>query len=139
MKKFKEHLPFLTREIDALCGEDVRIMPHTMLHILAGNGPAKDEADAACAHFCETLEWPDMSAEARADVVCRMLCTYWYCCYDQPDGVDEGMSGQESLRSFLCDYWDDTGRTDWVLEMILGYDSLKSQMVPIDPMERGSA
>lgn len=135
MKKLKDHLPFLARELDALCGEDVLIKPHTMLLILAGNGPATAEADAVCEYFCQSLEWRNMSAEARADVVCRLLCTYWYCSQARPDDEDGDMTGEETLRSFLCDYWDDAGRVDWVLEMILGYDSLKSQMVPLEPME----
>lgn len=132
MKKLKEHVPFLIREIDKLCSQSMWLQPQNVLLVIAGLSPAKEEADVACEHFCQTLEWLPMSADAKVDVICRLLCMCWYCKDERPDDADDGVSGDAVLRSFLCDYWYDTGRCDWVLEGLLGIDSLRSTLLAVE-------
>jgi hypothetical protein len=120
-KTWGEHVDFFDREIQALGFRSMRVNIYDVLRVLGGSSPVRHQADKACEHYGQTLEWPWMTDEVRLEACCRMACARWYCA-SLPDAECDDEDGAEFLSSLLVGYWNDVGRQAWLVEGAAGLE-----------------
>lgn len=117
--KYRDMIAFFDAQIKEVGSR--KFTAEMFLDVLAKPDGCGKKADMVCTHFACNLKWIEMDDETACEVCLRLACARWYCDLPQLANVSEDdFDYPEQMREWLVEYWNDTGKEDWICEGILG-------------------
>ena len=113
---WSEYIPAFEAALRELSREPVRLRFQQLMPMLRHEGTA--EADAALRAFAQGLPWPLLPDLVRVELCLRLSFGLWHL-RGLAAEPHEGASLSATIESVLIDYWRDTGRVDWLYEVLV--------------------